>query len=128
MENFPRDSTHCSKSILKRSAAGMDESPENFVRSSKRSNDYAGSVSTSSTPAPNSGTLEEGQKIDKAELLKDLKAMMAKEKKVSSNHYCWTHGTGNHDSKSCRCPKPGHVKEATAKKPEGGSTHKYKKK
>ena len=107
----------------------MDESPENFVRTSKRSNDYAGSVSTSSsTPAPNSGTLEEGQKIDKAELLKDLKAMMAKEKKFFSNHYSWTHGTGNHDSESCKFPKPGHVREATAENSEAGSTHVYEKK
>ena len=133
--NIPNETLHTAaslfssnKSILKRPAAELDESSSNFVRSSKRSNDYAGAASTSSTPAPNSGTLEEGQNIDKAELLKDLKAMMAKEKKVSSNHYCWTHGTGNHDSKLCRYPKPGHVETADIPSPGGGSTHKYKKK
>ena len=51
----------------------------------------------------------------KAFMVKEVKTLMAAGKKPPK-HYCWTHGVGNHDSKSCKFPKLGHVENATAKK------------
>ena len=95
-----------------------------FERSAKKGN-YAGAaaiVPAQEDPKTTSGGFEEM----KLNLLKEVKAFMSKEKK-SFNHYCWSHGTGNHDSKSCKFPKPGHVATATAKNKSGGCELVFKK-
>ncbi len=70
-------------------------------------------------PDTNPKSSSEGFEEIKLNLLKEVKALMSKDKK-SLNHYCWSHGPGNHDSKSCKYPKPGHVATATANKKCGG--------
>jgi hypothetical protein len=122
------------KSILKRTAEDSNPESNNFVRNStQRSNSYAGAASSSSSSS--SSFSDPGTKNDdvrhtelKLECLKEMRAIMAKSKVVSSNHYCWTHGFGNHDSKSCKYQRPGHVEKATAKNQFRGSNHINKKK
>jgi hypothetical protein len=64
----------------------------------------------------------------KANLIKDIKASLGDPRKERLlNHYCHTHGTGNHDSRSCKRPKEGHILTATAKNKMGGSDNIFKK-
>jgi hypothetical protein len=110
---------------VKRKNEDGSPNPNNFERTPKKAN-YAGAASIvppqEENPRSSSGSFEEM----KLNLLKEVKAFMSKEKK-SFNHYCWSHGTGNHDSKSCRHPKPGHVATATAKNKNGGCELVFKK-
>jgi hypothetical protein len=99
--------------------------PNNFERASKKAN-YAGAASIAPTQDENPKSSSGGFEELKLNLLKEVKAMMSKEKK-SFNHYCWSHGTGNHDSKSCKYVKPGHVATATAKNKCGGCELVFKK-
>ena len=59
--------------------------------------------------------------------MNEIKGLMKKNESKSYNYYCWSHGIGNHDSKSCKHPKPGHVATATSKNKNGGSEYVYKK-
>jgi hypothetical protein len=100
----------------------------NFVR---RRHPYAGSVLEiphvdTSDPLP-TGTSE--YEVMKAMLIKEIKASLGGQprKERLLNHYCHTHGTGNHDSRSCKRPKEGHILTATAKNKMGGSENVYKK-
>ena len=64
----------------------------------------------------------------KANLIEDIRASFdSQPKERLLNHYCHTHGTGNHDSKSCKRPKDGHILTATAKNKMGGSENVYEK-
>ena len=97
----------------------------NFVR---RRHPYAGSVVEESTidPPPK---IESEYETLKANLIKEIKASLGGQPKKERlfNHYCHTHGTGNHDSRSCKRPKDGHILTATAKNKMGGSEMVYKK-
>ena len=104
----------------------------NFVR---RRHPYAGSIldePTSSTPQIDSYLPKDGSEYEvmKAMLIKDIKASLGGQPKKERlfNHYCHTHGTGNHDSRSCKRPKEGHILNASAKNKMGGSENVYEKK
>jgi hypothetical protein len=83
-------------------------------------------VEQDTTPPPSPNTSGSDFENLKATLIKEVKTLMATGKRPP-NHYCWTHGVGNHDSKSCKFPKLGHVATASAKSKSGGSDHVYKK-
>lgn len=108
----------------KRSA---EPDPNNFTR--KRSEQYAGSATE---PIPDDASTKnptDGLELMRLNIMRDVKSLLSKKepKPLSFNHYCWSHGTGNHDSKSCKHPKPGHVATASAKNKLGGSEFVYKK-
>lgn len=115
------DKPHTAADLFKRKADG---DPNNFVRSK-----YAGSANqlepSSLIPTKSNIGSSDLEEL-KAFMVKEVKALMNTSKKPPS-HYCWTHGIGNHDSKSCKFPKLGHVTTATAKSKSGGSDHVHKK-
>ena len=41
---------------------------------------------------------------------------------IPPSHYCWTHGTGYHNSKQCKHRRDGHQTQATAANLMGGAT------
>ena len=89
--------------------------PDNFVR--KRTEPYAGSATNSNPDGGNLKKPTDGLETMRLNIMNEVKGMMSKmeHKPLSYNHYCWSHGTGNHDSKSCKHIKPGHVETATSK-------------
>ena len=99
----------------------------NFIR---RRHPYAGSLSET-TPVDSfdpPSKMGSDYEVLKANLIKDIKASLGDPRKERLlNHYCHTHGTGDHDSRSCKRPKEGHILTATAKNKMGGSENIFKK-
>ena len=115
--------TATAASLFGKRSAEPDTS--NFVR--KRQEPYAGSATTGNPDGDEQKSAPDGFATMRLNIMNEIKGLMKKNESKSYNHYCWSHGIGNHDSKSCKHPKPGHVATATSKNKNGGSEYVYKK-